>query len=384
MRIVYILPYLGIGGTEKHVLDLIRGIDREHEIILLAPEGETLDEFKAQRVDYYSFPRLDLQPLPGIRTFRRQLKAICAQHTPDLLHIHGAPELVLLARMAVRKFPIVFTLHGLHGPREDWDYWACAKITNRFASRVIAVSNAEAELLRAKGGKLGLLEMIHNGVPDPLQSERRHSAVDTSEVKNPVLECPIWHRPELMQEIPRDKVIIGTVARLEELKGINYLIDAFALVQQTHPNIHLIIVGAGSKEEELKEQVNKLGISADVTFTGYQRNSGDYLHHCDIVAMPSLLEALSLVLVEALGHGKPCIGTMVGGIPEVVEDGVNGFLVPPASAGALAGALEQLLADAGLRARMGENARVVFERKFTLERMIEKTLRVYQEVVALK
>ena len=361
-KILYIVPYLSIGGTEKHVLDLVTGFQESNELFLLAPPGETLEQFRAQKLTYYPFPRLDLELVPGLKAFFGQLKKILRENDINLIHIHGAPELILLTRMVARKIPIIFTVHGFHGPRKDWDYLGCAKLCNRYASEVIAVAGAEEEILLKKGIRPALIRTIHNGVPDPRKLD--------------------FAKPAAIAEVQGDKLIIGAIARLETTKGINFLLDAFAALRDKFTHIHLIIVGSGSKEKELREQAKNLKISTQVTFTGYQKNVHDYLHHYDVFTIPSLHEAHPLVLMEGMGHEKPIIATTVGGIPEVVRDGENGLLVPPSDAGILAQALERLIADAGLRARLGEKARATYEERFTVERMLRETAQVYDELLA--
>lgn len=355
--LLYILPYTSIGGTEKHVLDLIRGFSQEHRLILLAPSGELLDQFTRENISYYPFTRLDWKLGLGLKEFISRLREIIRKESVDLIHIHAAPELILLTRMVVRKIPILFTVHGFHGPRKDWDYWGCARICNRFASRVIAVAQAEEQILIGKGLVPEIIQTIYNGVPDPLLQE--------------------IVRPEEIRALPAGQTIIGAVARLETTKGIHHLIDAFASVIKKIPHLHLIIVGSGSKEKDLHTQVKKLQIDSLVTFTGYRTNVHDYLHSYDIFVIPSLHEAHPLVLMEGMGHRKPIIATDVGGIPEVIQDGVNGLLIPPENPTLLAEALERLLQNQPLCEELARHARETFEQTFTVTRMLKETWKVY-------
>ncbi|MCK4257796.1 MAG: glycosyltransferase family 4 protein [Halanaerobiales bacterium] len=355
-KILYIIPYLSIGGTEKHVLDLITGFEDKYELFLLAPPGKTSDQFTARKVKYYPFPRLDQKLISGLKTFFAQLKKILKENTIDLIHIHGAPELIILVKMINRKIPILFTVHGFHGPRKSWDYLGCAKVCNRFASKVITVAKVEEEILIKKRIQPKIIQTIHNGVPDPKKLELK--------------------KPSDLNKIS-GKLIIGAIARFETTKGINFLIDAYSSIQEKYPSLHLVIVGSGSKETELKNQVNQLNLNDKITFTGYQKNVHDYLHIYDIFVIPSLHEAHPLVLMEGMGHDKPIIATEVGGIPEVIEDGKNGLLVPPSNSNALAKAIQKLLDDPILRKNIGEKARETYNKEFAVERMLEETEKVY-------
>lgn len=360
-KILYIVPYLSIGGTEKHVLDLVSGFSADNEIFLLAPPGETLELFQAEKLTYYPFPRLDKKPLQGLRKFFSQLKKILRANSIDLIHIHGAPELILLVKLVTRKIPVIFTLHGFHGPRKDWDYWGCARTCNRFAAQVIAVAEVEEEILKARGLKPELIRTIHNGVPDPQKLS--------------------FEKPANLANIPVECLLIGAIARLETTKGINFLLDAFAQLANRFAQIHLIIVGSGSKERELVDQAERLQISSQVTFAGYQQNVHDYLHYYDIFAIPSLHEAHPLVLMEGMGHAKPIVATTVGGIPEVIVEGENGLLVPPADATALVEALERLVTEDDLRQGLGVAARATYERDFTVDRMLRETAELYTNLL---
>lgn len=358
-RILYIVPYLSIGGTEKHVLDLINGLANQHQIFLLAPPGETLDQFTALPITYYSFPRLDQNPLQGIRQFFKNFKKILSDHPIDLIHIHGAPELILLVKMINRNIPVLFTLHGFHGPRKDWDYWGCTKVCNRFASQVIAVAGAEEEILVQKGLQPDRIQTIHNGVPDP--------------------QALTLERPETFATLGH-KQIIGVIARLETTKGIHILLESFAKLAQNHSDLHLIIVGTGSKEKELKDQTQRLNINQQVTFAGYRKNIHDYLHHYQIFVIPSLHEAHPLVLMEGMSHGKPIIATRVGGIPEVIVNHENGLLINPEDVTDLTMALETLLTNPKLQQKIGQAARKTYEEQFTVQRMVCETEKVYDQL----
>lgn len=358
-KILYILPYLSIGGTEKHVLDLISGFEADHELFLLAPPGETRDEFNAHQLTYFSFTRLDQKLLTGLYEFYSQLSTLLKKNQVDMIHIHGAPELILLVKPFSRKIPILFTVHGFHGPRKIWDYRFCAWICNRFVKQVIAVAHAEKELLLKQGLKPQLIQTIHNGVPDP-----RYLSLKSSQIM-----------PNLA-----DKLKIGAVARLEETKGIDYLIEAYSQLTEKFPQTHLCIVGMGSQERKLQELTKRLNLNGRVTFTGYKRNVHDYLHLFDIFVIPSLHEAHPLVLMEGMGHGKPIIATNVGGIPEVIKNKWNGLLVPAANSSVLREAIEELLNNQELREQMSQNARQTYEERFTVKRMISATEKIYHSV----
>ncbi len=361
-NILYILPYVSIGGTEKHVLDLISGFSEDYKLFLLAPPGEKIGEFKNENISYYDFPRLDQNLFSGLILFYKRLKEIKERHNIDLIHVHGAAELVFLLKKLIKNIPVLFTVHGFHGNLKTLDYWLCARICNHYTDKVITVAGSETEMLIEKKINPSLLNTVYNGVPDPSRM--------------------IFEDPVELKEILKANLVIGSIARLETTKGINYLIDAFALALQENDDIHLVIVGTGSKENMLKTKVNKLKLNHKITFTGYKSYIHNFLKKFDIMVIPSLHEAHPLVLMEAMGHGKPIIASAVGGIPEVIDDCQNGLLTPPADSDTLKEALTYMIENKEIRNKLGKNARKTFEEKFTVEKMLKNTRKVYDSLLS--
>jgi glycosyltransferase involved in cell wall biosynthesis len=166
--------------------------------------------------------------------------------------------------------------------------------------------------------------------------------------------------------------LILFVGMLVYLKGIHRLIEAMALVAQEHPDAHLVIIGEGNYRRELERLVARLGLSGRVSFVGEIEQSGvaRYLQECRLLVLPSLSEGLGLVLLEAMACGKPVIGTNVGGIPSIVQDGVNGFLVPPDNVELLAERISHLLADGDLACRLGRQGREFVAHTFSTDRYV--------------
>jgi L-malate glycosyltransferase len=350
-KILYILPYLDKGGTETHVLELIRGFNDKYELILLAPRGPRLPEFEKYDLRYYPFTQLNLNLIKGLKEFKDQLMTI-KRLNPELIHIHAAHELILLTRFFIKDIPIIFTVHGYHGGFYKLNYKLSSFINNILAKEVITVSKAEKKLLLNTGIKEKKLNLIYNGVSIP-GTDAKNMNIATK----------------------KSKLIIGTVARLERVKGINYLIKAFKKIYK--PGLHLLINGSGSEEENLKEIVRKLAIEDNVSFTGYVNNVHDYFNIMDIFVLPSLLEPFGLVCVEAMAHKLPVIASETGGIPEIVEDKISGFIVPPGDSSTLATKIETLIQDSNLRKRMGEAGYLRFKNYFNIDIMINKTEMVY-------
>ena len=355
-RILYILPYFELGGTERHLINLMGEIGKEHQVVLLTPQGQGLGLLADLSVELKHFPRLDQGLWAGISGFKKALQAIMEEGPLDLVHVHGGHELLFLARKRVGRAPFVFTNHGYHSDSFGLSYKTASWICNRVAEKVICVSEFEGQKMLKRGLSPEKLSVIHNGVAEEKQQ---------------------FEPDELYRRfsLPKDKILIGTVARLVKIKGIGYLIDAFRGVVQRFPNAHLVIVGTGEELASLKEQAEDL--APQVSFTGYVKEAQALMGLLDIFVLPSLVEPFGMVAAEAMACVKPVVGTDVGGIPEIVVPQKTGLLVPPGDARALEEGLIELMEDPQKRERFGRNGRQRFEENFTIEKMGARTLELY-------
>jgi len=177
--------------------------------------------------------------------------------------------------------------------------------------------------------------------------------------------------------------LIGTVGRLDWYKAHKYFLQAAQKVKLLVPDSHFLIVGEGEKRASLEREAKKLGIASCVTFAGYRRDIPEILSDLDVFALSSVSEGFGRVVAEAMACGKPVVATRVGGILEVVEDGVTGKLVPPANPLALAGAVVDLLRDKAKAAAMGAagHKRAAI---FSIESNVEKTQEIYAGVLSAR
>ena len=166
-----------------------------------------------------------------------------------------------------------------------------------------------------------------------------------------------------------------------------YLLKAMAEVWQSHPDIQLVYVGKGDLERELKGEAYRTGVSDKVRFLGWRDDIPDIMQILDIFVLPSLNEGMGRVLVEAMASGKPIVASKVGGIPDLVKDGHNGFLVGPGDVNGLSLAIKKLIKDEQLRLEMGAKGRAI-SRNYGVEEMIKKIddlyTSLYQEKVLAK
>jgi L-malate glycosyltransferase len=364
-HLVYILPYLNLGGTERQALSLVKEYQHRYRISLLAPTGKGLPPFLEQQLTYGEFTAWERNFFRGLRELIAGIKAAESRQPVDLIHVHGAHELMIPIRLLFPKLPIVFTVHGYHGASADVSYRLACIFANLWANRVISVCQTESDILLKFGINPAKLEMIYNGVPTP--------TIDRSKVDA---------LAQQFQLDPSTQTIIGTAARLSEAKGLTYLLQAFARVAQGKPNLRLVIAGVGELEEKLKQQSQDLGISDRTIFAGYINDLPELMSLFNFFVLPSLQEACSLAFAEAMAQNKAAIGTTIGGIIEQIADGKTGFLVPPKDVDTLAEKLQYLLDRPELVAEFAHNGRSRYEEYFTLERMLMKTEDLYAKFLS--
>ncbi len=362
-HLVYVLPYLEQGGTEKQALSLISEFQQRYQVSLLAPTGKTLPLFLEKQLNYTEFTSWDRNFFKGLQELIAGIKAANQRQSIDLIHVHGAHELMIPLRLLFPKLPIVFTVHGYHGASADISYQLACIFANWWATRVICVCQTEYDILVKFGMNPAKLEMIYNGVPTPILDQ---SIVDSLAQK--------------FNLDPTTQTIIGTAARLSEAKGLTYLLQAFARVAKDKPNLRLVIAGVGELEQQLKQQAQDLGIAEQTIFAGYVNNLPELMSLFNFFVLPSLQEACSLACAEAMAQQKAVIGTSIGGIVEQVADGKTGFIVPPQDVDSLAEKLQYLLDRPALVDEFAQNGRARYEEYFALDRMLIKTENLYTKL----
>jgi len=181
--------------------------------------------------------------------------------------------------------------------------------------------------------------------------------------------------------IPENAPVVGSVARLDPIKGGKYLVEAFALLRDLNPAPHLLLVGDGEDRAPLEARVCELGVESCAVFTGLRRDVPDLLHAMDVFVMPSLNEGYGKAIVEAMNAGRPIVATAVGGVPTLIRDGENGLLVPPADPAALAAAIRKLLLNPEFARGLAGAALSDAGDKFSVATMNCETERIYLELL---
>jgi glycosyltransferase involved in cell wall biosynthesis len=364
VKIAYIVTRAEpVGGAQVHVRDLASALlGRGHQPAVLTSGGGAYTEaLRAAGVPTFILRSLQapINPIGDLRALfeiRRTLKRL----GPDLISTHSS-KAGILGRIAGRSLgiPVVFTAHGWAftpgvPSREAAIYARIEKLAAPLASRVITVSEFDRQLALARGVVNGRKVLtIHNGMPDI--------------------------GPELRGDPARSPVRMAMVARFEPQKDHVTLLHALAGLMEQAWNLDLI--GDGPLQPSISQLSTALGLADRVRFWGQRNDVDAILAQVQVVLLITNWEGFPRSILEAMRAGLPVVSSAVGGVAESVRDGETGFIVSRGDVTGLRKRLKQLLDDSELRARMGRSGRLQYENHFTLERTVEETLAVYQEVV---
>lgn len=356
MKVVHVDSASGWRGGQNQVLLTALGMaERGHAVVLACQRGGVL-ESRARAAG------LDVRPLsfrgdlwPGAAFgLARLLRAFPAEVAQ--LHDPHALSAGVLARGLGARAAMLATRRVDFRVRRG-----LSRAKYRRAARVIAVSRAIADVLERDGLAKDALRVVHEGVRD---------------------RAPQAGGREALRElgVPPDALVVGNVAALTDHKDHETLLAAAALVAARVPSARFVIVGDGELRAPLVARARALGLQERCLFAGFRTDLDRLLPAFDVFCLSSRMEGLGTSLLDAMAFGRAVVATRAGGIPEAVADGVTGRLVPARDAPALADALAGVLLDAPARASFGEAGRRRFLEHFTAERMVERTLAVFQEV----
>jgi glycosyltransferase involved in cell wall biosynthesis len=369
MKILYVVTGAEYGGAVAHVLGLVRADLRQGYVVGLvaSPEKRLLTEIQNSGVqffpDRYFIRRVKL--VNDLRSLWPLIRAI-RKFQPDIVSAHST-KAGLAARLAclVLRKPVVFTAHG-------WAFSAGQSTLKRrllpaiehlaaiFTRRIICVSRYDLDLaLRYRIAPASKMTVVHNGI-------------DATQFLN------IDGRRIRREFDLRDRPVLIMVARLTPQKDPLTLLAACQILQS---DFRCLIVGDGELRNAAEQFVKQNGLQNKIIFTGERQDIPSLLAASSIFVLATHWEGLPLTLIEAGLAGLPAVASRVGGVPEIVQDGVTGFTVPPDDPAFLAATIKNLLDDPVLRQRIGHTAREINLRDFTFERMLADTRQVYRSVL---
>jgi glycosyltransferase involved in cell wall biosynthesis len=384
IRVLRVIARLNMGGPALHVAYLTSGLAaRGYETTLVAGElsrGEGSMSFVAEQLDVpvvtVSELHRDISPVrDAIATIR--LARMIRRERPDIVHTHTAKAgalgrlAALLAGPAARPL-IVHTFHGhvlrgYFGPLRARAFKLVETVLARRTDALVAVSPQVRDDLVALGvAPRKKFVVVRLGI----ELEARVSADGDARA-----------RARRVLGVPADRFLVGWIGRMTGVKRTGDVLLALRDLRDLGIDANLCMVGDGPERDAVEEQAHRLGIARYCLYLGYQEDVAGWYAALDAVVLPSANEGTPVSAIEALAVGRPVVATRVGGVPDVVRDGENGFLVEVGDTEGLAERLARLAGDPALRGRMGASGRERMLTRYSVERLVDDVDRLYRSLL---
>ena len=352
------------GGQGRHVYEIFKRVKNNSgfgfKILVFSPCKNTLKDH--------------IQIFPIVKKFGKNLlfsffvnvyiKKLIKRHNLDLVHFHGGPGGVFLLKKL--NIPIIYTAHHTYyqqyrlviGQKWKWIFSKLEPIQYELADKIICVSKDTKDILvenyRINEGKISV-------IPNGVDTKKFHPLRNTKRIENSIL----------------------FVGRLDERKGVDFLVKTIPLVKKEIPNVKLFVGGKGKLREELENFVKLHNLESNVKFLGFvpDEKLPKWYNQVKVVVIPSIFEGFGITAIEAMACGTPVIGTKVPGIVDIINDGKTGLLVPSQNSKELANAIIRVLRDEKLRQLLCENGRKEVTERFDWDRISQKFINIYKGVL---
>ena len=376
-RLLHIVGDSSFGGAAKIILRLAQTMKAEGWQVDLLTTNPVFREAAAQLdigVVSLDVIRREIRPWWDLRGLVRLYKFLRRERYL-VVHTHTS-KAGFVGRLAAWLAAVPVILHTAHGfafhersPRATRAFYCTLeRLASRWCDRIVSVSEFHhrwALMLGICGpNKIGA---IANGIAR----------------QSPNLPPSAVALRRSLATLPSDLIVL-TTGRLAQEKGLEYLIEAASLLRCSRPAFRFVLAGDGPLRGQLQALAESLGVNRRVEFLGYREDIPNLLAACDLVVLPSLREGLSIALLEAMAAGKPIITTQIGSNMAVASQADMALLVPPGDPQALCAAILRCGRNPALRARLGTNARLLFERRYTEERMLNSYRKLYFDLVKEK
>lgn len=352
MKILHLIASTGVGGAERHLLDLCQQQQAAGlQISVALPAAGALAAALQEHGIAWNLIRAGGRWNPlALYSLRKLVHRI----QPDLIHAHMLKS-ASMAGYADRSVPCVATAHNIAKHLAPFQH----------CRHVICVSDSVQESLCRLGYPQSRTTVVYNAV------DTRTFSVD--------------NREKLRQQRGwQNQLVVLVVARLVPAKGQQFAIEALAQWLPQLGNVRLVLAGAGPDREKLVQLADKLGVATHLSLLGERNDVPDLLAAADIYLQPSIKEGFCIAFLEAMATGLPCIGTRTGAIPNMVEPGVNGLLIEPGDVQAIADAVLSIATDADRRRDFSRAAIVTAQTRFSLKKQADDTQQVYRNALTGK
>jgi len=376
------------GGAEVSLKQLMARLDRDRfDLAIAAPAGAPylkdlpLDQIRHISVQFHWKRYGLILPLPwDLASLLRVVK----QYQPDIIHTNTRVTnllggLLYLLRPALPQLQSVKFINHVRD-KDPLPVWKFRLVG--MCDQVMANSHQVKNFLVEGGVPAGKIEVVYNGVD---LKKFKVSAFAKASVDRQSSKFKIG----AVDGGNTTRYAITFIGQIYPRKGLNFLIDALVKIKDEFPDVMLRIVGRDPTDDQeyleaYRKQLNSLELTAQVEWLGYCEDVSNILSQTDVFVLPALEEPFGRVLIEAMAMQVPVVATKVGGIPEIVVDGVTGFLVPPSDADALADRVIRLLHDEQLRDEFGLRGRKIVEERFSLDQHVTAVEEVYNQVMNTK
>ncbi len=360
MKVLHVEAGMHLYGGALQVVFLLRGLKAlgVHSV-LACPTDSAIAQEAAPHAEVRSMPMkgdADVGLLGRLRALIREVQ-------PDVVHLHSRRGSDIWGALAGRLegVPVVLS-RRVDNPEKPW----VVKLKYRLYDEVITISDGIRRVLLSEGVPTAKLHCVL-------------SAVDTDQYR-PDRSHLDWFRNEF--RLQADALTVGMVAQFIPRKGHQTLLDALPSVLERHPQTQVLMFGQGPVHDDISAQVKASPLlSQHVQLPGFRKDLDKVLPCLDVLAHPAFMEGLGVSLLQAAACGVPLVGGRAGGIPEIVQPGINGELMEPGDTVALAGALDQLLGSPQRRASYGRAGREWVMQRFSIPAMVQGNLGVYQALV---
>lgn len=378
IKIAQVITRMDWGGASDIVRIICEKLDKDKfETCLVAGLSQNLtpktkiflEQFK-DKVFWIPQLRRNINPIFDLAGFLK-LYFLFQKEKFDIVHTHTA-KAGILGRLAAHFAHVPKIVHTSHGHNfygyfgRVLSHFICLieRLAANFTEHIVCLTELEKK------------DLITFKITDEAKITIVHTVFETEKYRKLNPEEKSAKKKEL--RIGQDEIIVGMVGRLEPIKGPRYFIEAAQLIANKFKNVSFIVVGEGSLRKELEIQVEKAKLTEKVTFTGWRDDAVEIMNILDMLVLPSLNEAVGLVLIEAQSLGIPVIASCVGGIPEVVEDGKTGILVKAEDAQELKEAIEEIINNKEKRENMARQAEIYVKNKFKAQDFIKQISEIYE------